>query len=99
MNLIWVAVAAVVIFAAVFFIDRKTFVDWVVKGLEIIAVAALSLLIAFAVGATLKGTYIGTIVVGIVFYFFGAMIHPYIIELVKKLTKNFGKKADKKKSK
>ena len=99
MNLIWVAVAVAVVFAVVFFIDKKTFVDWVVKGLEIVAVALLSLLIAFAVGFATQETAIGTIAVGIVFYFFGAMIHPYIIELVKKLTKNIGKKTDKKKSK
>lgn len=99
MNLIWVAVAVAVVFAVVFFINKKTFVDWVVKGLEIVAVALLSLLIAFAVGFATQETAIGTIAVGIVFYFFGAMIHPYIIELVKKLTKNIGKKTDKKKSK
>ena len=99
MNLIWVAVAVLVVFAVVFFIDKKTFVDWVVKGLEIVAVALLSLLIAFAVGFATQETAIGTIAVGIVFYFFGAIIHPYIIELVKKLTKNIGKKTDKKKSK
>ena len=99
MNLIWVAVAVAVEFAVIFFIDKKTFVDWVVKGLEIVAVALLSLLIAFAVGFATQETAIGTIAVGIVFYFFGAMIHPYIIELVKKLTKNIGKKTDKKKSK
>ena len=99
MNLIWVAVAVLVVFAVVFFINKKTFVDWVVKGLEIVAVALLSLLIAFAVGFATQETAIGTIAVGIVFYFFGAMIHPYIIELVKKLTKNIGKKTDKKKSK
>lgn len=99
MNLIWVtlAVAVIIVYTIVYFINKETFVDWVIKGLEIVAVALLSLLIAFAVGATLKGTYIGTIAVGIVFYFFGAIIHPYIIELVKKITKNFGKKADKKK--
>lgn len=99
MNLIWVAVAVLVVFAVVFFIDKKTFVDWVVKGLEIVAVALLSLLIAFAVGFATQETAIGTIAVGIVFYFFGAIIHPYIIELVKKLTKNIGKKTDEKKSK
>lgn len=99
MNLIWVAVAVAIVFAVVFFIDKKTFVDWVIKGLEIVAVALLSLLIAFAVGFATQETAIGTIAVGIVFYFFGAMIHPYIIELVKKLTKNIGKKTDKKKSK
>lgn len=99
MNLIWVAVAVLVVFAVVFFINKKTFVDWVVKGLEIVAVALLSLLIAFAVGFATQETAIGTIAVGIVFYFFGAIIHPYIIELIKKLTKNIGKKTDKKKSK
>ena len=99
MNLIWVVVAVAVVFAVVFFINKKTFVDWVVKGLEIVAVALLSLLIAFAVGFATQETAIGTIAVGIVFYFFGAIIHPYIIELVKKLTKNIGKKTDKKKSK
>ena len=95
MNLIWLAVAVIVVFAVVFFIDKKTFVDWVVKALEIIAVALLSLLIALAVSFATQETSIGIVAVGIVFYFFGAMIHPYIVELVKKLTKNFGKKKDK----
>ena len=97
MNLIWVVIAVIIVFTVVFFIDKKTFVDWVVKGLEIVAVALLSLLIAFAVGFATQETAIGTIAVGIVFYFFGAMIHPYIKELVAKITKNFGKKTDKKK--
>lgn len=89
----------IIFYVAVFFISKETFVDLVFKGLEIVAVAVLSLLIAFAVGLATQESAIGTIAVGIVFYFFGAMIHPYIIELVKKLTKNFGKKSDKKKSK
>lgn len=92
-------VLVIIFYVAVFFISKETFVDLVFKGLEIVAVVLLSLLIAFAVGLATQERAIGTIAVGIVFYFFGAMIHPYIIELVKKLTKNFGKKSDKKKSK
>ena len=87
----------VILYVVVFFISKETFVDLVFKGLEIVAVAVLSLLIAFAVGLATQEGAIGTIAVGIVFYFFGAMIHPYIIEIVKKLTKNLGKKTDKKK--
>lgn len=99
MNWIWLVLAVVVIFAVVYFIDKKTFVSWVVKTLEIGAVIFLSLGIAFIVGMLFDETSIGIAVVGITFYFFGALIRPYIIQLVEKLTKNFGKKADKKKSK
>lgn len=89
----------VILYVVVFFISKETFVDLLFKGLEIVAVAVLSLLIAFAVGLAIQEGAIGTIAVGIVFYFFGAMIHPYIIEIVKKLTKNLGKKTNEKKNK
>lgn len=96
MILAYVVAAVIIFYVAIYFIDKETFVDLLFKGLEIVAVAVLSLFIAFAVGlATQKGA-IGTIAVGIVFYFFGAMIHPYIIEVVKKITKNIGKKTKKK---
>lgn len=91
----YLLIAVLVIFAVVFFIDKKTFVSWIVKALEIIAVAFLSLGVAFLIGLLFKETSLGIIAVGIVFYFFGGLIRPYIIALVKKLTKNFGKKEDK----
>lgn len=95
----YLLIAVLVIFAVVFFIDKKTFVSWVVKALEIIAVAVLSLGIGFLVGLLFNEASIGVATVGIVFYFFGGLIRPYVQALVEKLTKNFGKKADKKKSK
>lgn len=97
MILAYVVAAIVIFYVAIYFINKETFVDLLFKGLEIVAVSVLSLFIAFVAGLITKETSIGIIAVGIIFYFFGAMIHPYIIELVKKITKNFGKKADKKK--
>ena len=96
--MIWGGLIAlvVILYVVVYFINKETFVDLVFKGLEIVAVAVLSILIALAVGLATQEAAIGTIAVGIVFYFFGAMIHPYIIEIVKKITKNIGKKSDKK---
>lgn len=95
MNLIWIVIAVIVVFIVVFFIDKKLFVNWVVNGLEIVAVALLSLFIAYTVCFTTQKITIGSIAVGIIFYFFGAMIRPYIKEFVTKITKNFDKKIDK----
>ena len=99
MNWIWLVLAVVVYFVVMYFINKKTFVSQIVKALEMIAIAVLSLGIAFIVGLLFDETSIGIVAVGITFYFFGALIRPYIIQLVEKLTKNFGKKTDKKKSK
>lgn len=95
MGWVYLALAVLVIFAVVYFIDKKTFVNWVVKAIEIIAVAVLSLGIAFVVGLLTQEVSIGIVSVGVIFYFFGGLIRPYIIALVEKLTKNFGKKEDK----
>lgn len=95
MNWIWLVLAVVVYFIVMYFINKKTFVSQIVKALEIIAIAVLSLGIAFVVGLLLDKTSIGIVAVGVVFYFFGGLIRPYIIQLVEKLTKNFGKKEDK----
>lgn len=95
MGWVYLALAVLVVFAVVFFINKKTFVDWVVKAIEIIAVAVLSLGIAFVVGLLTQEVSIGIVSVGVIFYFFGGLIRPYIISLVEKLTKNFGKKEDK----
>lgn len=95
MGWVYLALAVLVIFAVVYFIDKKTFVNWVVKAIEIIAVAVLSLGIAFVVGLLTQEVSIGIVSVGVVFYFFGGLIRPYIVALVEKLTKNFGKKEDK----
>lgn len=95
MGWVYLALAVLVIFAVVYFIDKKTFVNWVVKAIEIIAVAVLSLGIAFVVGLLTQEVSIGIVSVGVIFYFFGGLIRPYIKALVEKLTKNFGKKEDK----
>lgn len=95
----YLLIAVLVIFAVVFFIDKKTFVSWVVKALEIIAAAVLSLGVAFLVGLLFSEASLGIVAVGIVFYFFGGLIRPYITTLIEKLTKNFGKKDEKKTSK
>lgn len=97
MILAYIIAAVVIFYVAIYFISKETFVDLLFKGLEIVAVSVLSLSIAFVAGLITKEPSIGIIAVGIVFYFFGAMIHPYIIEVVKKITKNIGKKTDKKK--
>lgn len=92
MNWIWLAVAVFVVFAAIYFIDKKTFVKWVVDAIEIIAAGLVSLFIAFIVSLLTAETSIGIVAVGIVFYFFGGLIRPYIKEFVEKITKNFGEK-------
>lgn len=103
--MVWggLAVLVAIAYAVIYVISKETFVDWVFKGLEIVAVAILSMLITVAIGLITNDTktimVTGSIAVGIVFYFFGAMIHPYIIEIVQKITKNIGKKSDKKKKK
>lgn len=73
------------------------------KFLELLGVVILSAIISgivcFFIGSKTGFAFLANAVVAIIFYYFGGMIRPYIMEIVSKITKNIGKKIDKKKSK
>lgn len=66
------------------------------KFLELLGVVILSALICGVVSIFLVSktefSFIANAVVAIVFYYFGGIIRPYIMEIVAKITKNIGKK-------
>lgn len=66
------------------------------KVLELLGVVILSAIISGVVcvflGAETGFAFLANAVVAIVFYYFGGLIRPYIMELVAKITKNIGKK-------
>lgn len=66
------------------------------KVLELLGVVILSALISGVVcmflGSQTGFAFTANAVVAIVFYYFGGLIRPYIMELVAKITKNIGKK-------
>lgn len=74
---------------------KELFLSWLVKLVEIILVVLLSFLVCLLVGMITKETAIGIAVVGLVFYFFGGIIRPYIKDLQNKITGKIGKKKKK----
>jgi len=73
------------------------------KFLELLGVIILSAIISGVVclfiGSKTGFAFLANAVVAIVFYYFGGIIRPYIMELVEKITKNIGKKSNKKSDK
>ena len=65
----------------------------------IILSALISGVVCFFIGSKTGFAFLANAVVAIIFYYFGGMIRPYIMELVAKITKNIGKKDEKKVSK
>jgi hypothetical protein len=65
--------------------------DFVPKLLEFIFVVALGFVAYIVVSTLLNEVSLGIACVAVVFYYFGGIIRPYIMELVKKFTKNLGK--------
>lgn len=70
---------------------KELFVNWLIKLVEIVAVIILSFIVCFVVGLITKETAIGIAVVGLVFYFFGGIIRPYIKDLQEKVSAKIGK--------
>lgn len=70
------------------------------KFLELVGVIILSAVISGIVcvfiGSKTGFAFLANAVVAIVFYYFGGIIRPYIMEIVSKITKNIGKKEEKK---
>lgn len=66
------------------------------KFLELVGVIILSAVISGIVcvfiGSKTGFAFLANAVVAIIFYYFGGMIRPYIMEIVNKITKNIGKK-------
>lgn len=66
------------------------------KFLELVGVIILSAVISGIVcvfiGSKTGFAFLANAIVAIVFYYFGGMIRPYIMEIVNKITKNIGKK-------
>ena len=66
------------------------------KFLELVGVIILSAVISGIVcvfiGSKTGLAFLANAVVAIIFYYFGGMIRPYIMEIVNKITKNIGKK-------
>lgn len=73
------------------------------KFLELLGVIILSAIISGVVclfiGSKTGFAFLANAIVAIVFYYFGGIIRPYIMELVEKITKNIGKKSNKKSDK
>lgn len=73
------------------------------KFLELLGVIILSAIISGVVclfiGSKTGFAFLANAIVAIVFYYFGGSIRPYITELVEKITKNIGKKSNKKSDK
>lgn len=65
--------------------------NFVPKLLELIFVVALGFVAYIVVSTLLNEVSLGIACVAVVFYYFGGIIRPYIMELVKKFTKNLGK--------
>jgi hypothetical protein len=64
---------------------------------EFILVVALGFVAYIVVSTLLNDMSLGIACVAVIFYYFGAIIKPYIMEIVNKLTKNIGSKDTKKK--
>lgn len=73
--------------------------DFVPKLVEFILVVALGFIAYIVVSTILNEMSLGIACVAVIFYYFGALIKPYIMELVKKFTKNIGEKETTKKKK
>lgn len=63
------------------------------KFLELLGVVILSAIISgivcFFIGSKTGFAFLANAVVAIIFYYFGGMIRPYIMEIVSKITKKY----------
>lgn len=65
------------------------------KLLELIAVIIIGAFVCGLITGIFNSEFVGYSAVAVVFYYFGAIIRPYIMDIVGKLTKNLGKKDEK----
>lgn len=61
------------------------------KLLELIAVIIIGAFVCGFITSLLDSEFLGYSAIAVVFYYFGAIIRPYIMNVVGKLTKNLGK--------
>lgn len=73
--------------------------DFVPKLIELFLVVMLGFVAYIVVSTLLNDMVIGIACVAVVFYYFGAIIKPYITAIVKKFTKNLIIEKDNKKKK
>lgn len=71
---------------------KSLIVEVVPKLLELIAVIVLGAFICGFIASVFDSEFLGFSAIAVVFYYFGAIIRPYIMVVVDKLTKNLGKK-------
>lgn len=71
--------------------------DFIPKLIELFLVVMLGFVAYIIVSTLLNDMSLGIACVAVIFYYFGAIIKPYITEIVKKFTKNLGTKDTKKK--
>lgn len=75
---------------------KELFKKWLFEIVGAILVIALAYGISFLTGWITKTDYLGIAVLAIIYFYCSPMINPYINELRKKITKNIGKKSNKK---
>ena len=75
---------------------KELFKKWLFEIVGVILVIALAYGIVFATNFLIKTDYLGIAVLAIIYFYCSPMINPYINELRKKITKNIGKKSNKK---
>lgn len=61
------------------------------KLLELIAVIIIGAFVCGFISGVFDSEFLGYSAIAVIFYYFGAIIRPYIMEIVGKLTKNLGK--------
>lgn len=71
--------------------------DFVPKLVEFILVVALGFIAYIVISTIFNEMSLGIACVAVIFYYFGAIIKPYIMEIVNKFTKNIGTNDKKKK--
>lgn len=70
---------------------KSLFREVVPKLLELIAVIIVGAFVCGLISSIFNSEFVGYSVIAVVFYYFGAIIRPYIMDVVGKLTRNLGK--------
>lgn len=91
MLYVYLAIAVAIIFGAMYFINKKTFIMWIVKLVEIIGVIAIGYEVSLLVKIITKVNYMDIAAISVVFYFFGGIIRPYMVELQEMILEYFNK--------